>query len=382
MSSTSDFPSAHSVGLHNLNFSLSNQVLETSSVNDDSTTDKEQSDTTSGLYLEQSSFPLSDLEEATLLRYYVQRLAQDFDLSDPQRHFRTVVPQRAATCPLLLNAIYALSAKHLSRVSNYDPLISDKYHQECLRRVIPALSDSAAILDENLLACTIILRHLEEFEVPLSGYSPSDRQSHLLGSHAFIRAQEHSPMSDGLRKAAFWVGLRQEIYVAFVNQRSIAIELNNFNLDRSCDPAPDYVWACRAVALCADAIRFFYGKDDRLNSEYDQLSEAVNEWHSCKSSNFTAMYFRDADEGELFPNIWFTSDEHVLGWQHYYIAKLLLAAHNPRIPKLGPSRAISLRAIDEEIKGYVKLLCGIAMSNQETAPNFTFVLCSSLLHLR
>jgi len=181
-------------------------------------------------------------------------------------------------------------------------------------------------------------------------------------------------VTDGLKQAAFWVGLRQEIYVAFVNQRSIAINLENFNLDRSCGPAPDHIWACRVVVLCADIIRFFFGKDDeRSSSGYDRLLESINEWHRCKSSSFTPLYYKEADKGNMFPEIWFISDEHIVGWQHYYISKLLLAAHDPKVPRLGPSRANSLRAIDEEIKGYVKVLCGIALSNPETAPNFTFV---------
>ena len=117
------------------------------------------------------------------------------------------------------------------------------------------LDDSAAILDENLLASTIILRHIEEIEVPLSGQSPTDQSSHLLGAHAFITAQERATVTGGLRQAAFWVGLRQEIYVAFVNQRSIIPALEHSNIDRSFEAAPDHVWGCRMVVLCADVIR-------------------------------------------------------------------------------------------------------------------------------
>jgi hypothetical protein len=349
------------------------QGLETASSYNSHITDVDTPGPLPGLYLQETMFPLPNEEEAILLRYYVQRLARDFDLTDPHRYFEVVVPERAATCPLLLNAICALSARHLSRVSKYDPFVSDRYHQECLKCVIPALNDSSAVLDENLLASTIILRHVEEFEVPLSGYSPSDRQSHLLGSHAFIRAQKHALANDGLRQAAFWVGLRQEIYVAFVNQRSIAIELGDFDFDRSCDPAPDHIWSCRVVALCADAIRICFGKSDITESEYTRLSHSINKWHSCKSANFTPVYYKEADDAKIFPEIWFLHDEHIIGWQHYYITKLLLAAHNPAVPRLGPGRAVALRAIDDEIKGYVRVLCGIAMSNRETGPNFTLV---------
>lgn len=104
------------------------------------------------------------------------------------------------------------------------------------------LDDSSAILDENLLASTIILRHLEEFEVPVSGQLPADQHSHLLGAQAFIAAQERAAIGGGLRQAAFWVGLRQEVYVAFVNQRPVLPALEHCNVDRSFEAADDHIW--------------------------------------------------------------------------------------------------------------------------------------------
>ncbi len=364
-------PSANEVLNEHLNQTLQVDILEANASRINYTTDMMSPEPLSGMYVDSSIFPIANKEEAALFRYYVKRLARDFDMSDPQSHFRTVVPQRAATCPLLLNAIYALSARHLSRISNYDPFAADKYHQECLKRVIPILNDSAAVLDENLLASAIILRHLEEFEVPLSGFSPSDRQSHLLGSHAFIKAQRHPVEYDGLRQAAFWVGLGQGIYVAIVNQRSIVIALDDLNIDRSCEPAADHRWSCRMVALCADVIRYCFGEDDRSVNTFQRLSESVEDWNKHKNESFTPIYFKDTDEGNVFPEIWFRQDEVIVGWQHYYLAKILLSAHDPKVPRLGPSRNSVLRAVDEDIKGYVRLLCGIAISNPDLAPNFT-----------
>lgn len=108
------------------------------------------SETLSRVYLDAPLWPLQDREEARLMRYFVEHLAQSFDLTDPVNHFQTVVPQRAAICPTLLNAVFAASARHLSRTGDYDPLISNRYHQECLKHLIPMLDDTASILDENL----------------------------------------------------------------------------------------------------------------------------------------------------------------------------------------------------------------------------------------
>ncbi|KAK3623883.1 hypothetical protein LTR56_021339 [Elasticomyces elasticus] len=330
------------------------------------------SDSLSRIYLETSVWPLQSSEEARLLRYYVEHLARNFDLTDPLQHFRSVVPQRAATCPTLLNAIFALSARHLSRVGKYDPLISNRYHQECLTHLIPMLDDTTAILDENLLASTIILRHLEEIEVPLSGQSPASQQSHLLGAHAFITAQERATITGGLRLAAFWVGLRQEIYVAFVNQRSI-IPLEHSNLDRSFDAATDDVWACRIVVLLADVIRHCFGDSDQSQTTYAYLTDMVARWHDSKPPSFTPVFQRPAnlEDGQIFPELWFVGDEVLVGLQHYHLARILLASHNPRIPRLGLGRAAALKAMDEEIRDHVRALCGMALSNPSTPPNFT-----------
>ena len=364
-------PSATDIISETLNFDPSLAVLEPTASHHSQPAFTAVSESLSRIYLDTPVWPLSDREEARLLRYYVEHIARSFDLTDPYRHFRTVVPQRAATCPTLLNAVFALSARHLSRIGEYDPLVSNKYHQECLKHLIPMLDDSAAILDENLLASTIILRHLEEIEVPLSGQSPSDQQSHLLGSHAFITAQERATVAGGLRQAAFWVGLRQEIHVAFVNQRSIIPALEHCNIDRSFEAAADHVWACRMVVLCADVLRYCFGDGDHSTATYISLAESMAQWYNCKPSSFMPVYYKEAEENNVFPDIWIVGDEILIGWQHYHIARILLSAHNPKMPRLGPSRAAALRTMDEEIKDSVRVLCGISLSNPSPAPNFT-----------
>jgi len=248
--------------------------------------------------------------------------------------------------------------------------VSNRYHQECLKHLIPILDDTAAILDENLLVSTIILRHLEEIEIPLTGQAHDDQTSHLFGSHTFIAAQERATVSGGLRKAAFWTGLRQEIYVAFVNQRSIIPALEHCNIDRSLEAATDDVWACRMVVLCADIIRFCFGEGDQSNALYGYLCESVEQWHRCKPGSFTPIYFREADlqNGMAFPELWFVGDEILTGLHHYHLSRILLSAYNPNIPRLGPRRA----AADATIRDHVRYLCGMCMSNSSMGPTFFY----------
>jgi hypothetical protein len=119
------------------------------------------------IYLDEPVWPLTDPAEANLLRHFVQNLAIWLDLCDPQQHFQVEVPRRAGTCPILLNAIFALSARHLSHVGNYDAFAHNRYHDECLKYLIPMLNNHATITDETLFAATIILRVLEEIDCKL-----------------------------------------------------------------------------------------------------------------------------------------------------------------------------------------------------------------------
>ncbi|KAI4716118.1 hypothetical protein E4T48_07687 [Aureobasidium sp. EXF-10727] len=289
---------------------------------------------------------LDDPLEAGLLRHFVNHLAISFDLTDPSCHFRKIVPQRALNDPILMNAILAASARHLSRVSGGDPYIADKYHQKCIQHLIPILSDEAAVLDENLLASTVILRFLEEIDVPLSGKVHLDGAGHLIGAHAFVSAQEICAVSGGLRLAAFWVGLRQEIYVAFVNQRSVSFPLQHCNVDRS------------------------FGAVDE--ARFEELLSYAENWRNSIPPCFTPVYHRyaDADSDAVFPEVMYLSDAVVTGIQHYHLTLILLRAYDPTIPRLGSRRTTALREMDHEIKHHTKMLCGLALSNSSTPPNF------------
>lgn len=73
------------------------------------------------------------------------------------------IPYRARHCETLFNAILAMSARHLSRTESLDPFLSDYYYQACLESLIPALDNHGVTMDDDLLAATVILRLLEEY---------------------------------------------------------------------------------------------------------------------------------------------------------------------------------------------------------------------------
>ena len=52
----------------------------------------------------------------------------------------------------------------MSLTGDYDPFASNRYHQECLKYLIPMVTETATVADESLFAATIILRVMEEMD--------------------------------------------------------------------------------------------------------------------------------------------------------------------------------------------------------------------------
>lgn len=64
--------------------------------------------------------------------------------------------------PILLYAIFAHSAQHLSLTSDYDDSEAFRYYSQSVSLLVPMLSELEENGDENLLAAIIILRLYEE----------------------------------------------------------------------------------------------------------------------------------------------------------------------------------------------------------------------------
>lgn len=279
------------------------------------------------IYRDRDVWPLQSREEAMLFRHYIQKLSIWLDVCDLCQSFETVVPPRAGSCRVLLNAIFALAAKHLAHTTSYDPYASDRYHQECLSVLIPILSHEQqhTLSDENLFAATIILRVWEEMEVKASGV---DAHSYLLGIQAFVHHGAAAGDAAGgsryltpgsLSGAAFWVGLRQEIYSAVMNQEPVRINLVHSLVDRTLLSTDDFGWANRAVVHCADVLNFCFGEGGQGSMGraggiewWTELDEYNRRWTDSLPASFTPIFYRDPDgeREEVFPEIWYQSACH------------------------------------------------------------------------
>ncbi|OKL55466.1 hypothetical protein UA08_09322 [Talaromyces atroroseus] len=357
------------------------------------------------------------LQEACLMRYFVTELAHWFDLCDSKRHFELTVPQRAMCSATLRNAIYTTSARHITRVkkyyvgdqikyhnnvlSNLKPETALSYHNRCIEHLVSLSDDPMQVNDENLLAAAVILRFYEEVDVP---FIDDDNENGLRGIRVFLHPEDISPTTDrSLRHAAYWIALRQEILTAFSKQRPFRLPLEPCKHYRTFDPADDYVWANRLVLHCADVLHYCFGAEkemtnrdpmeytpgillamertdtptkpsdtepsDRLE-KYDDLVAFETLWTEYGPSSFNPIYSREPDRfrGDIFPQYWYLNNCHVTGIQHLELARILLMAHNPRLPRLGLNHRIAMSSVDRDIKETVLRLCGMAVSNSHCPP--------------
>lgn len=296
---------------------------------------------------------------------------------DHECHFGVHVVQRAKKNSTLMNAILALSARQLSRTTDFDPYIADAYYQRCFDTLIPALNDNVAIKEESLLAATIILRLLEEMNISVIG---SDPQGHLFGTQAIIRAAEQSyaaTSGPSFRQAIYWAAFRQELWISLMTQR--AFQLHIFPADRSLEAASDSIWATRTIAHLGDVSNFVFGEGRHSISRYSQLMDENRSWKTRRPDSFDPFFYRhDRDgSGRMFPDIRFHEKSHVMGMQYNTLAHMLLVVHDPTIPQLGPAHKQSRAFVDKIVQDDVRALSGVALSNPKVFP-CKFVACFAI----
>ncbi|KAI0438349.1 hypothetical protein F4803DRAFT_535442 [Xylaria telfairii] len=318
-------------------------------------------------YDTQRRWPLRDKNEAQLFCHYVRNIAPLFDLCDHERHFATVVPQRATTCPPLLNALLAASAKHSCCFGLVSPLVADKYYQESLGTIIPMLSSETVVRDENLLAAIVILRFIEEVDIP---FSPGGPQSHLIGTRAFLAARDRTRKFSKLGIAVFWLALRQEIFMALIHSRSVHPDLLIEDIVSPWEPPKcDCDYANRVIVQAALCVQYCFGEKIQQFPTWEELAGALDHWYAERPWQFYPMSAEEENEDQFLPEPKYISDAVVTGLQHYYMARLILEAHNPTVPKLGPARKMRLKETDQEMKRMVRTICGIAKANPHTIPS-------------
>ncbi|CAM1502646.1 Fc.00g074220.m01.CDS01 [Cosmosporella sp. VM-42] len=299
--------------------------------------------------------PLTDPVTARLLQHYMNHLACWLDLNDPQRQFTTFVPYLALSCPILLHAILAFSACHLSRLDgSYDESSASHYHDLCVQGLIPALADPSTALDNVLPISTVILRMYE-----MMSYE-TDHQRHLRGCSSLFTHNRRNIGFRALKRTAFWTYFREEIMVALATGKPSTINPSIWKADITWGGDTDYVKTEKMTMLVAEVVDYCFAGDreDQSSavSQWDELQREVDAWKEILPESFQPLYV--IEDSKPFPQISYLCTWHIIAMQFYHLVKVLLALHNPH-RMTGIEFLHFARSIEVEILKHTIQLCGM-----------------------
>ncbi|KAL3472613.1 hypothetical protein BJX99DRAFT_262174 [Aspergillus californicus] len=324
-----------------------------------------------------------DPTEVLLFQHFTQNLSPFFDLSDPERHFAVQVPIRARLYPPLMDAILALSARHMSLIGKeVNSILASNYYQRCLSVLIPELDSVHQDRVDDLLAATIILRLHEELDGPFAGFQT---YRHSIGTRALLQNQAAQVSSvSGLRRAAAWAGVRQEIYASIKRHRPPAIKASVEMLEHLRSSSQDSAWADTAVSHCLNVLDFCFG-DSSMNADlYDGLVASITQWEADRPASYDPLcFYTTADpalgveQGDSIWDVRFHADWHAIAWAYISLSRILLAIHNPRQPRVGLNRVSAWKVVLKEVHSTIKLLCSIA-KHRVTTPGPSLIACMAV----
>ncbi|KAH7143576.1 hypothetical protein EDB81DRAFT_795933 [Dactylonectria macrodidyma] len=314
--------------------------------------------------------PLNKHKEASYFMHFIRNLASWFDTCDPACHFGIEVPKRAHHLPLLAYSILAFSARQLSLTTGVDDGSHSSYYSHALRILIPIFDNPSEAMNENVLAGIVILRSYEEmFE--------GDVNTHLIGSSRLLNSESHFTARGGLGEAACWVVLRQDLYVCLTRSLPLRIGLDAFRHSSSFIDTSDHALANRAVFICCRVVLYALAPDTPLDPDlWDELDRDMKSWYASTPWRFLS-HTSDAsainnENDTAFPILWMPRRVQALGYQHYYIARMMLDMFHPKLWK--PSfEAFRHRALSQDrVRESLRILLGLTVSNSGDATvNFT-----------
>lgn len=132
-------------------------------------------------------------------------------------------------------------------------------------------------------------------------------ERHLTGTSVFANAQLEFRTWGGLGHAAFWVFVRQDIYMSLLSQRPLKVDLagweERLSFDLGFDPTTDCTWANRMIWIVAEIVGFCFG--DRTRAHWESSRIKVERWDLSKPKSVEPILYtdRDSEAKRYFPEI-------------------------------------------------------------------------------
>lgn len=331
------------------------------------------------------TIPLID-DELHLFQHYVSVIGPILDLCDPSKQFSTTVPRLAVHNAGVLKSLLAVAARHqallvepqqhqpnmfaqssksnasdANNLTNPHLQIATQYYYECLHYLSQNLLYPAYSKSQEIIATALLISTYEMFDAE-GEYSSGAWERHLRGIFWIQRAQNNNgECKDALARAAWWLWIRQDIWVAFREGRRVLTiwrptrRLMDLNSDELC---------LRVVYICGRCVDFAANeKKYDINTRIDQggkLLQALEDWHRILPSSFQPIYKVPLPEpGTLFAPIWIHPPSYAAAIQTFHFARIIVLINQPSMGGMDDFR-VRQRFLDES----VETICGIAMMHQ------------------
>lgn len=133
-------------------------------------------------------------------------------------------------------------------------------------------------------------------------------ERHLTGTSVFANAQLEFRTWGGLGHAAFWVFVRQDIYMSLLSQRPLKVDLagweERLSFDLGFNATTDCTWANRMIWIVAEIVSFCFG-DQLSYSNWEAARIKTERWNLARPKSFDPVLYIDRDElaKRYFPEI-------------------------------------------------------------------------------
>ncbi|KAJ5672019.1 hypothetical protein N7507_001146 [Penicillium longicatenatum] len=304
--------------------------------------------------------------EQVLFVHFVHHVSSWIDLFDPTKQFSTFVAHLAIHNAGLLNAILALSLRHLALNPHQDTQdipgkegAAVQYYYQTLHYVQRAMQYRTYKTSLELLATTLIISAYEMLDNSTNGW-----ERHLEGVFLIQRSQTIHGESGGLHSAVWWAWLCQDIWAAFREQRKTLtfwIPQKPLSVLLPHELASRAIYhAAKVISFCADATT-----ESTIQSrmeEANHLRGMLDDWQQHLTIEFSPLPLVPGETSSCFKSIWISPPAFAVAVQFFSVSHILLLAHEPSIGGLG-----QYTTRQSMIQRYIEDICGIAMTLKDSA---------------
>ncbi|KAJ6144626.1 hypothetical protein N7470_008521 [Penicillium chermesinum] len=323
---------------------------------------------------------LMDPEQSLLLQAFVDAVGPWVDCTDPAKHFTELLPLHAIDQPMLLKALLACGARHLSIGDPSQEHKAAHYYEVASEDLLNSMQDP----NRDSVLCTVVALALGIYEWMLP--NTASTKNHLAGSRALIRECRWNAKTPSLGGACFWISVKIELLNCLQHNWLLSWDPDTWGIDMNMDHAQphwkgDEVWLQRIIYICAKVLNFratiqLWHPEDLIVSD-SRRNEVLQEWNhyyalceqwnnSCPRSMKPIFQIQpwQVESESHFPKIWLTKRTATVARLFYHATSFLLAMIHP-LPE-------SYKNIQQE---HSHSICAYAANSKDPSIANTLVPC-------